>query len=130
MNYILLAVLAIFIILVILVSLFWNRKNLSPKQFLEKIKYNNFDFLLDVRTPQEWEMGHHQKAILTPIGSFVSDLPKIVLNKNAKILIYCKRGIRAEASAKIANRLGYNNVWWLDGTYDDLQKLESLSDSK
>jgi rhodanese-related sulfurtransferase len=34
-----------------------------------------------------------------------------VKGKNVKILIYCKKGIRAEASAKIAERLGYNNVY-------------------
>jgi rhodanese-related sulfurtransferase len=38
-------------------------------------------------------------------------------------LIYCRKGIRAEASAKIAERLGYSNVYWLDGTYDELSKL-------
>jgi hypothetical protein len=42
-----------------------------------------------------------------PIGEFVSELPKQLKNKDAKLLIYCK----AEASAKIAERLGYTIGW-------------------
>jgi rhodanese-related sulfurtransferase len=60
---------------------------------------------------------------LIPIGEFVTELPKRVKNKDGTILIYCRKGIRAEASAKIAERLGYTNVYWLDGTYDELSKL-------
>ena len=96
---------------------------LSVYEFSNKIKQNDFDYLLDVRTPEEWNLGHHQKAILVPIGYFVTKLPKIITNKNSKILLYCKKGIRAEASAKIAERLNYNNIFWLDGTWEELKQI-------
>jgi rhodanese-related sulfurtransferase len=110
-------------ILCIIISLFvfYDPYKLSVHQFNEKIKKNQYDYLLDVRTPEEWKQGHHEKAILMPIGTFVTELPNVIKNKNSKILIYCKKGIRAEASAKIANRLGYRNVYWMNGTWDDLR---------
>ncbi len=118
----------LYIILILaILYLYYKNKDKSTKlsvyEFANKIKQNNFDYLLDVRTPEEWNLGHHEKAILVPIGSFVTELPKIITNKNSKILLYCKKGIRAEASAKIAERLNYNNIFWLDGTWDELKQI-------
>ncbi len=115
------------IVLFLLYSSPWGkykkRGKLTPENFMEKIKDKDYDYILDVRTQEEWDEGHHPLAMLIPIGEFVTELPKMVKNKDATILIYCRKGIRAEASAKIAERLGYSNVYWLDGTYDELSKL-------
>jgi phage shock protein E len=111
------------IFILVLLFLFKNKGRLTPEEFVEKINNKDYNYILDVRTQEEWNEGHHPSATLIPIGQFVSELPKQVKNKDAKLLIYCKRGIRAEASAKIAERLGYTNVYWLDGTYGELSKL-------
>ena len=111
------------IFILVLLFLFKNKGRLTPKEFVEKINNKDYNYILDVRTQEEWNEGHHPSATLIPIGEFVSELPKQVKDKDAKLLIYCKKGIRAEASAKIAERLGYTNVYWLDGTYGELSKL-------
>jgi phage shock protein E len=111
------------IFILVLLFLFKNKGRLTPEEFVEKINNKDYDYILDVRTQEEWKEGHHPSATLIPIGEFVSELPKQVKNKDAKLLIYCKRGIRAEASVKIAERLGYTNIYWLDGTYGELSKL-------
>lgn len=111
------------IFILVLLFLFKNKGRLTPKEFVEKINNKDYNYILDVRTQEEWNEGHHLSATLIPIGEFVSELPKQVKDKDAKLLIYCKKGIRAEASAKIAERLGYTNVYWLDGTYGELSKL-------
>jgi phage shock protein E len=111
------------IFILVLLFLFKNKGRLTPEEFVEKINNKDYNYILDVRTQEEWNEGHHPSATLIPIGEFVSELPKQVKNKGAKLLIYCKKGIRAEASAKIAERLGYTNVYWLDGTYGELSKL-------
>ncbi len=116
-------ILLLIIFILVLLFLFKIKGRLTPEEFVEKINNKNYDYILDVRTQEEWNEGHHPSATLIPIGEFVSELPKQVKNKDAKLLIYCKRGIRAEASAKIAERLGYTNVYWLDGTYRELSKL-------
>ena len=111
------------IFILVLLFLFKNKGRLTPKEFVKKINNKDYNYILDVRTQEEWNEGHHSSATLIPIGEFVSELPKQVKDKDAKLLIYCKKGIRAEASAKIAERLGYTNVYWLDGTYGELSKL-------
>jgi rhodanese-related sulfurtransferase len=111
------------IFILVLLFLFKKRGKLTPEEFVEKINNKDYGYILDVRTQKEWDEGHHSSATLIPIGEFVTELPKRVKNKDATILIYCRKGIRAEASAKIAERLGYSNVYWLDGTYDELSKL-------
>jgi rhodanese-related sulfurtransferase len=113
------------IFIVILYFILKNSKNnkLTVKQFSKKIENKDYDYLLDVRTPEEWNQGHHKDAILIPIANFVSDLSKLISNKNSKLLLYCKKGIRAEATAKIAERLGYKNIYWMDGKYEDLKTL-------
>jgi rhodanese-related sulfurtransferase len=119
-------IILILLILSLLFILFYNstlETKLSVKKFNDRINKKQYDFLLDVRTPEEWMQGHHELAKLLPIGTFVTDLPNTIKDKNSTILIYCKKGIRAEASAKIANRLGYKNVYWMDGTWEELSKL-------
>ncbi len=119
-------IILILLILSLLFILFYNstlETKLSVKKFNDRINKKQYDFLLDVRTPEEWIQGHHELAKLLPIGTFVTDLPNTIKDKNSTILIYCKKGIRAEASAKIANRLGYKNVYWMDGTWEELSKL-------
>ena len=111
------------IFILLLLFLFKNKGRLIPENFVKKINNNDYDYILDVRTQEEWDKGHHPSATLIPIGEFVSELPKQIKDKDAKLLIYCRKGIRAEASAKIAERLGYTNVYWLDGTYEELSKL-------
>lgn len=116
-------ILLFIIFILLLLFLFKDKGRLSPEEFVKKINNKDYDYILDVRTQEEWNEGHHPSATLIPIGEFVSELPKQVKNKDAKLLIYCKRGIRAEASAKIAERLGYIDIYWLDGTYEELSKL-------
>lgn len=113
--------LIIFILLILFLNK--NKRGLSPKDFVKKINNKDYDYILDVRTKEEWVQGHHPSATLMSIGDFVTELPKKVKDKDARLLIYCKKGIRAEASAKIAERLGYSNIYWLDGTYDELSKM-------
>lgn len=94
----------------------------SPDIALLKIKNNQYDFIIDVRTEDEWNVAHlpFENVINIPIGNLVSELPKKIINKEANILFVCKRGIRAEAANVIANKLGYKNIEFLDREYSSL----------
>ncbi len=87
----------------------------TPDQARNMIDHGDFDYIIDVRTPEEWNKGHHPKAILLPIGEFVTELPKRVLDKNAKILFVCRKGIRSSAAAAMARDIGYKNVAFVKG---------------
>jgi rhodanese-related sulfurtransferase len=81
-------------------------------------------FLLDVRTPVEYELGHIEGTVLIPLKNVKSDpdalspeellparMKELPCNRNTKILVYCKVGIRgAEASSLLADA-GYKKVY-------------------
>jgi rhodanese-related sulfurtransferase len=87
----------------------------TPNQARQMIDRGDFDYIIDVRTPEEWNKGHHPKAILLPIGEFISELPKQVPDKNTRILFVCRKGIRSSAAASMARDLGYKNIAYVKG---------------
>lgn len=102
------------------------RKGLYPKKANRKIRDGEFDFIVDVRTDEEWLEGHYipkrDDLILYHIGmeKLVNELPRIIKDKEARILFQCKKGIRSKAAASIAESLGYKNIDFLIGNYTDL----------
>jgi phage shock protein E len=66
--------------------------------------------LVDVRTLEEWNQGHHPSSIHIPIDRLVFDLENTIPDKTSPILFCCKRGIRSEGAAVIAKNLGYENI--------------------
>lgn len=79
-----------------------------------------YDFLVDVRSEQEWLEGHVPSSIHIPIDRLVKELPTKIPNKNASILMCCLQGLRASGAATIATKLGYTHVNYLQGKCTDL----------
>jgi rhodanese-related sulfurtransferase len=59
----------------------------------EKLKNGNRPFLLDVRQPQEYQLGHIPGAKLIPIGSLGSRLDEVP--KDREIVCICATGHRS-----------------------------------
>lgn len=97
-------------------------ENISVQEAKELIEKGNV-FVLDVRTPAEFNQSHIEEAILIPVSNaFGSNLsPDNLLKartnevpKNKKVLVYCRTGRRSiEASAVLANA-GYQ-VYNMEG---------------
>jgi rhodanese-related sulfurtransferase len=96
--------------------------SVSPQKAKEMIENNEFDYIIDVRSLNEWNEGHLSNAIHIPINELVNELPKKVENVLATILFYCKKGYRASGAVEIAKKLGYKNVYYLQGGYADFAK--------
>ncbi len=72
--------------------------------------------VLDVRTKEEYEGGHLTNAVLIPVSEFQDRLAE--LDKDKKIVVYCKAGIRsAEAGEMLVNN-GFGSVYNLIGGID------------
>lgn len=97
-----------------------EEKAIYPDEAKILIKENFFDYIIDVRTKDEWNLGHYPTAINIGMERLVFDLPKVVPNIMSRILFYCAKGRRAAGAASIAKTLGYNNIRYLIGTYTDL----------
>jgi phage shock protein E len=93
---------------------------ITSEEARENVKRGLYDYIVDVRTQQEWDEGHLENVINIPIGELVAELPQKIPNKNASILFVCKKGIRASGVVVIAHKLGYTNVQSMIGNYKEL----------
>jgi len=67
--------------------------------------------LLDVRSPQEYEEGHLENAILLPFYEMKQKAKTILPSKEQKIIVYCSTGHRSKKAQKILEKLGYKHVY-------------------
>lgn len=75
-------------------------------------------FLLDVRTPEEYESCHIPGAVLIPDTELVSKVEELPADKESPIFVYCRSGRRSAASAEILTELGYRDVRDFGGILD------------
>lgn len=85
-------------------------KNDINKQELEKM-VSKGAILIDVRSPQEYEEGHLEGAVLIPEYELLSRCREELKNKNAIYIVYCSSGTRSKKAQKELEELGYTNVY-------------------
>ena len=85
-------------------------KNDINKQELEKMVFKGA-ILIDVRSPQEYEEGHLEGALLIPEYELVSRCRQELRNKEAIYIVYCSSGIRSKKAQRELEKLGYANVY-------------------
>lgn len=73
--------------------------------------------LLDVRTSEEFMAGHLPKAVNIPRGKLEFMIGKHYSQKDADIVVYCRKGGRAALCAKALSDIGYTNVKNLKGAF-------------
>ena len=64
---------------------------------------------LDVREPNEWNLGRIPGAVHLPRGNIESKVEGI-LPRESSIVIYCARGNRSALTADTMQQMGYENV--------------------
>lgn len=118
-NYGLICCLIIILFLVIYYN-FYLSLEISPLDARQNIKDGKYNYIIDVRTKQEWDEEHLPNTISIPIGNLVSELPEKIPDRNSNILFVCKKGVRASGVVTIAHKLGYKNVQAMIGNYKEL----------
>lgn len=82
----------------------WFLKPIDSKKIsLEGIR-------LDVRTTEEYRMGHIDGAKHIPLEKITSQIEKTVKDKTQLIGVYCHSGIRSGMARRRLKRMGYTNV--------------------
>ena len=76
--------------------------------------------LLDVRSHQEYQEGHLRGAINIPEYEINSRIEREIPKKNQLIVIYCQYGARSINVYKKMEKMGYNNMYNLQGGLDML----------
>ncbi len=67
--------------------------------------------LVDVRSPQEFEEGHLENAILLPEYEIKENVKQILPNQEQMIIVYCSTGHRGQKAQQILNQYGYHKVY-------------------
>lgn len=72
-------------------------------------------FILDVRTKDEYDLGHIDGAVNIPVDELRKNIDRIP--KDKKIVVYCGVGLRAYVACRILNQNGFEEVYNLTGGY-------------
>ncbi|NJC88649.1 MAG: rhodanese-like domain-containing protein [Desulfuromonas sp.] len=88
-------------------------RNIDAPGAVTLLKQRQDVYLLDVRTPQEYQQGHLAGAHLIPIDQVAQRLGE--LPGNRPILVYCAVGSRSAQVFNFLARRGYPEVYNLDG---------------
>ena len=105
-------------------SLKGNIKNITPQDAKKRLDSENEIIVLDVRTKEEYETGHIEKAILMPLDTLVNESQKNLKDKETTIFVYCRSGSRSFKAAEILIDQGYKNVYNLGGIIDWPYEIE------
>lgn len=87
--------------------------NLSPDQFQDEIKGNSNHVLIDVREPGEVKQGYIPGAVNIPLSQMKHRVGEI--QKNDRIYLYCRSGMRSKQAAKILKKNGFSELSHLQG---------------
>lgn len=81
----------------------------------EMIQNNKDIIIVDVRTSDEYMSDHINGAINIPLQDISNDFEKYVDNKDAVIIVYCEYGGRGKKACYKLDKMGYKNVYNLEG---------------
>ena len=74
-------------------------------------------YLVDVREDREWDENHLPNSIHLGKGIIERDVEKTIPDPGAEIILYCGGGFRSALAADNLQKMGYTNVWSMDGGF-------------
>ena len=89
---------------------------IAPAEVYEIITNNKDYIILDVRTQEEYNEGHLDKALLIPVDELKERIDE--LNENKPIVVYCRSGARSSKAAGILIENGFTQVYDMGGILD------------
>ena len=79
------------------------------------LRENKNIIVIDVRTRDEFMYNHIDGAVNIPLQEITQKIGRYTRNKNDAIIVYCEYGGRSKKALNKLNKLGYVNVYNLDG---------------
>lgn len=71
---------------------------------------------LDVREPNEWNLGRIPGSVFLPRGQLESKIEELI-PRDSRVIIYCARGNRSALAADTMREMGYENVASMSGGF-------------
>jgi rhodanese-related sulfurtransferase len=94
-------------------------RELTVDQVKTKLDRGEFFTLVDVREDNEWAKDHVPEAIHLGKGIIERDAEQRLPDKNAEMVLYCGGGFRSALAADNLQKMGYTNVFSMDGGIRD-----------
>ena len=94
-------------------------RELTVDQVKAKLDRGERFHLLDVREESEWAKDHLPQAQYLGKGVIERDVEQRVPDVGAEIVLYCGGGFRSALAADNLQKMGYTNVWSMDGGIRD-----------
>lgn len=92
-------------------------KELTVDEIRQKLDRGEMFHLVDVREDHEWVKGHLPKATHLGKGIIERDIETAIPVPSAEIILYCGGGYRSALAADNLQKMGYTNVYSMDGGY-------------
>lgn len=90
---------------------------ITPQEAKEIMDTEKDIMILDVRTQEEYDVGHIKNAVCLPNEDILNE-PEILPDKEQQILVYCRSGNRSKQAAQKLADMGYQNVLEFGGIID------------
>lgn len=81
----------------------------TPEQVREMQLRNDPVVYLDVREPNEWNLGRLPHAVHLPRGNLETKVEALI-DRDQRVVIYCASGNRSSLAALTMKQMGYGNV--------------------
>jgi len=111
-------------ILILLFMCCGNVNQLSPKYISESefLELSDDFELIDVRTKSEYESGFIESALNIDFFSDSFETDVLSLNKNSKIILYCRTNNRSAKTANLLKKNGFKDISVIEGGITDWVK--------
>lgn len=105
-------------------------REVSVDQVKAKLDRGETFHLVDVREESEWAKDHLPSALHLGKGIIERDVEQRIPDTGAEIILYCGGGFRSALAADNLQKMGYTNVFSMDGGIRDWrQKAYPLTHS-
>ena len=91
-------------------------REVTPAQVREMRARGESAVYLDVREPNEWNLGHLPGAMHIPRGTLETKIEAVV-PRDRKVVIYCASGNRSALAAETMQQMGYQDVTSMSGGF-------------
>ena len=90
-------------------------REVSVAETQQRMRDNPEAKLIDVREDNEWNEAHATGAIHLGKGIIERDIETTVPDKDTELILYCGGGYRSALATDALQRMGYRNVFSMDG---------------
>ena len=97
-------------------------QEMSASELEARMEANPDLHLVDVREDREYAAGHARGAEHLGKGVIERDIEAAIPDRDAEVVLYCGGGFRSALAAENLQRMGYRNVYSLEGGFRALQR--------